>query len=70
MKQQLRIGIFLAVALVIMAVFIFIVGDLGRFFRKPGYAVYVSLETVAGLDPSATVRMSGIGSGKDFSRPQ
>jgi len=60
MKQQLRIGIFLAVALVIMAVFIFIVGDLGRFFRKPGYSVYVSFETVAGLDPSATVRMSGV----------
>jgi len=60
MKQQLRIGIFLAVALVIMAVFIFIVGDLGRFFRAPGYAVYVSFETVAGLDPSATVRMSGV----------
>lgn len=60
MKQQLRIGIFLAAALVIMAVFIFIVGDLGRFFRKPGYSVYISFGTVAGLDPSATVRMSGV----------
>jgi phospholipid/cholesterol/gamma-HCH transport system substrate-binding protein len=60
MTQQMRIGTFLAVTLLIVAAFIFIVGDMSRFFRKPGYSIYASFKSVAGLDKAATVRMSGV----------
>ncbi len=60
MTQTARIGIFLAGALLIVAVGIFIVGDLGRFFHESGYSVYATFSSVAGLDKRATVRLSGV----------
>jgi phospholipid/cholesterol/gamma-HCH transport system substrate-binding protein len=60
MTQTARIGIFLAGALLVLAVVIFIVGDLGRLFHEAGYPVYATFNSVAGLDKRATVRLSGV----------
>jgi phospholipid/cholesterol/gamma-HCH transport system substrate-binding protein len=60
MKRELKIGIFLAVAIFILAVFIFVVGDLSVLFRKPGYLLYVSYDSAAGLEKRALVRMAGV----------
>ena len=60
MTREVRIGIFLAIALLIMATFIFIVGDMSTLFHKPGYHLLVSFESAAGLEKTAAVRMSGV----------
>lgn len=60
MRRELKIGIFLAVAFFILAVFIFIVGDLSVLFKKPGYFLYVSYDSAAGLEERALVRMAGV----------
>ena len=60
MTQRLKIGIFFGGTLLMMAVLIFIVGDLGRLFRPAGYSISTSFSTVAGLDKRATVRLSGV----------
>jgi phospholipid/cholesterol/gamma-HCH transport system substrate-binding protein len=60
MTREVRIGIFLATALLIMATFIFIVGDMSTLFHKPGYQLLVSFESAAGLEKTAAVRMSGV----------
>ena len=60
MKRELRIGVFLTVALIILAVFIFVVGNLSNLFRRPGYPVYIRYDTSLGLDKTAAVKMAGI----------
>ena len=60
MKRELKIGIFVSIALVIIATAIFIVGDLSVLFRKPGYSLNVAFDTVAGLEKRAVVRMAGV----------
>lgn len=60
MKRELRIGIFVGSALVVMAVFIFIVGDLSLMFRKTGYTVTVDFDSAAGLESRTVVKMSGV----------
>ena len=60
MKRELRIGIFVGAALVVMAVFIFIVGDLSLMFRKTGYTVTVDFDSAAGLESRTVVKMSGV----------
>ncbi len=69
MKKEIRIGIFVGVALLILGTFIFIVGDLALLFRKPGYPLYVNFDSTAGLEKTAAVRMSGVKIGyvKDIS---
>jgi len=64
MSRELKIGIFLACTLAIMAVFIFIVGDLGRLFQKPGYPLTVMFDTAAGVDVGVLVRVAGIKVGR------
>lgn len=63
MKRELKIGIFMAIALFILAVFIFIVGDLTVIFRKKGYDLYAGFDSVAGLEKNAIVRMAGVKAG-------
>lgn len=63
MRQELRIGIFMAGALFILAVFIFIVGDLSLYFRAKGYDLYVTFDSVAGLEKRAVVRVAGVNAG-------
>ncbi len=60
MKKELRIGIFMAIAAIILAAFIFIVGDLTVIFRKQGYPLYASFDTAAGLENNAMVRIAGV----------
>jgi virulence factor Mce-like protein len=60
MKREIKIGIFITIGLLIVATFIFVVGDLGVLFRKPGYSIFVSYDTVTGLEKRAVVRMAGV----------
>jgi len=60
MRRELKIGIFMASALLILALFIFIVGDLTVLFKKPGYPLFVTFDSVAGLEKRAVVRMAGV----------
>ena len=60
MRRELKIGIFLAVAISVLAAFIFVVGDLSVLFKKPGYLLYVSYDSAAGLEKRALVRMAGV----------
>ncbi len=60
MKRDVKVGIFFTGALVVLAVFIFVVGNLSNLFRRPGYPIYIRYETSLGLDKTAAVKMAGI----------
>jgi len=60
MKKEIKIGLFLTGAFVILAVIIFIVGDLAEAFRKPGYVLNVRLGSALGLEKRSEVKMAGI----------
>lgn len=59
-RQEIKIGLFLAIGLMILAVFIFVVGDFSRLFKQKGYIVYTRFDTVAGLERKTVVRMAGV----------
>jgi len=63
MTREARIGIFVAAAFLILAVFIFIVGDLAVVFRKAGYPLSVEFPSAAGLEKRAPVKMAGVAIG-------
>ncbi len=63
MTREARIGIFVAAAFLILAVFIFIVGDLAVVFRKAGYPLSVVFPSAAGLEKRAPVKMAGVSIG-------
>jgi phospholipid/cholesterol/gamma-HCH transport system substrate-binding protein len=60
MTREARIGIFVGIAFLILAVFIFVVGDLATLFRKPGYPLSAEFPTAAGLEKKAAVKMAGV----------
>jgi phospholipid/cholesterol/gamma-HCH transport system substrate-binding protein len=60
MSRESKIGIFFTGALIILAVFIFVVGNLSNLFRRPGYPIVIRYETSLGLDKTAAVKMAGI----------
>lgn len=60
MKRELKIGIFLAGTLVILATFIFIVGDMSELFKKPGYPLNILVDSALGLEKGSSVKMAGI----------
>lgn len=60
MRREVKIGIFIAIALSIIAGFIFVVGDLGVLFRKRGYSLFVYYASASGLEKRAVVRMAGV----------
>ncbi|HOI45035.1 MAG TPA: MlaD family protein [Candidatus Aminicenantes bacterium] len=60
MKREVKIGIFLTGAFLIIATIIFIVGDMSKLFRKPGYTLLLRVESALGLDKSTSVKMAGI----------
>ncbi len=60
MKRELRIGIFLTVAIVILAGFIFIIGDVSVIFKKQGYPLFVTFPSASGLEEKSVVRMAGV----------
>jgi phospholipid/cholesterol/gamma-HCH transport system substrate-binding protein len=63
MKREFKVGLFLAIALFILATVIFIVGDLTVLFRKSGYVIYADFETAAGLEKRTIVKMAGVSIG-------
>jgi len=60
MSREVRIGIFVGATFVILAAFVFIVGDFSVLFRKPGETIRVTFDTAAGLDKRADVKMAGV----------
>ncbi len=60
MKREIKIGIFLTIALGIIAAFIFVVGDLGTIFQKPGYEVFLYFDSATGLEKRTGVRLAGV----------
>jgi len=63
MRREFKIGIFAAGTLLVLALFIFFVGDLSDLFRKEGYPLYANFESVAGLEKSAVIRIAGVRAG-------
>ncbi len=63
MKREFKVGLFLAIALFLMATIIFLVGDLSVLFRKAGYVLYADFETAAGLEKRTVVKMAGVSVG-------
>ncbi|MFC2163687.1 MlaD family protein [Acidobacteriota bacterium] len=63
MKREFKVGLFLAIALFLMATIIFLVGDLSVLFRKSGYLLYADFETAAGLEKRTVVKMAGVSVG-------
>lgn len=60
MRREVKIGFFLGGAILILAIFIFIVGDLSVFLRKPGYGLFTAFDSASGLETRAAVRMAGV----------
>ncbi|MDH7513223.1 MAG: MlaD family protein [Clostridiales bacterium] len=60
MRREAKIGFFLGGAVLILAIFIFIVGDLSVLFRKPGYELFTAFDSASGLETRAAVRMAGV----------
>ena len=60
LRQEIKIGLFLATGLIILAVFIFVVGDISTLFEKKGYTLYTYFDSVAGLERKTVVRMAGV----------
>ncbi len=60
MRREVKIGIFFTGALFVLAVFVFVVGNLSNLFRRPGYPIFIRYETSLGLDKTAAVKMAGI----------
>ncbi|MBN1273705.1 MAG: MCE family protein [Candidatus Aminicenantes bacterium] len=60
MKREMKIGIFMGMVLLVMAVLIIIIGDMSSLFKKRGYPLYVLFDSAAGLEKSAMVRMAGV----------
>jgi len=60
MKREIKVGLFLAIALFILATVIFIVGDFSVLFRGEGYSVFADFETAAGLEKKTVVKMAGV----------
>lgn len=58
--QEIKIGLFLAIGLAILALFIFVVGDFSTLFKKKGYTLYTYFDTVAGLERKTVIRMAGV----------
>jgi phospholipid/cholesterol/gamma-HCH transport system substrate-binding protein len=59
-RQEIKIGLFIAMTMVILALFIFVVGDFSTLFRRKGYPLYAYFDSVAGLEKKTVVRMAGV----------
>ncbi len=60
MKREIKIGIFLTIALGIIAAFVFVVGDLGTLFARPGYEILIYFDAATGLEKRTGVRLAGV----------
>ncbi|MBC7363048.1 MAG: MCE family protein [Candidatus Aminicenantes bacterium] len=68
-RREVRVGIFLSGALLLLALLILFVGNVQELFKKPGYRVYALFDSALGLEKNAAVKMAGIKIGlvKDIS---
>jgi len=64
MTREIKIGLFLGLALLITMIFIFTVGDLSELFREKGYPLYVYFDSAAGLEKRTQVRLAGVKIGR------
>lgn len=64
MTREIKIGFFLSIALLILIIFIFAVGDLSYYFRPKGYPLYVYFDSAAGLEKKTLVRLAGVKIGR------
>lgn len=60
MRREVKIGIFLVGAFIVLAVAAFVVGNVSRLFQPRGYSLYAVFDSALGLDESAAVRLAGI----------
>lgn len=60
MRREIKIGLFMTGTLIILAVFILVLGDFSRLFKKAGYLITVSFPAATGLDNGAAVRLAGV----------
>jgi phospholipid/cholesterol/gamma-HCH transport system substrate-binding protein len=60
MRREIKIGIFLAGTFLILALFIFVAGDMSTWFQKPGYELSVLFPSATGLEKHAAARMAGV----------
>jgi len=60
LQQEIKVGAFLALTIVILTLFLFFVGDLGRLFKREGYPLFTQFDSVAGLEKRTVVRMAGV----------
>lgn len=59
-SREIKIGLFLGIGLLILALFIFVVGDIRNLFQKKGYTLYAYFDTVSGLEKKTVVRLAGV----------
>jgi len=59
LTRELKIGIFIVVALSILGTFIFVIGDFSVLFKK-SYLLSVSFDSAEGLEKRTAVRMAGV----------
>ena len=59
-RQEIKIGVFLAITLAIIMLFIFVVGDFGNLFKRKGYSLFTYYDSVAGLEKRTVVRLAGL----------
>ncbi|MFA6079136.1 MAG: MlaD family protein [Candidatus Omnitrophota bacterium] len=59
---ELKVGIFILLAIAILFIMVFSIGDFN--FVKPGYHIKVRFNFASGIGPSAPVRLAGVGVGQ------
>jgi len=59
-RREVRVGIFISGAFILLALLILFVGDVQELFKKPGYRVYALFDSALGLEKNASVKMAGI----------
>lgn len=59
-RREVRVGIFISGAFILLALLILFVGDVQELFKKPGYRVYAVFDSALGLEKNAAVKMAGI----------
>ncbi len=59
-NREVRVGIFISGAFILLALLILFVGDVQELFKKPGYRVFAVFDSALGLEKNAAVKMAGI----------
>jgi len=59
-KRETKIGIFLTGLLLLLALAIIFIGNIGDLFKKQGYEVYALFDSALGLENKAAVKLAGI----------